>query len=43
MELDLVAMMLTWCYNDLMYQLELVSFRVTDTAPCYGEMCYSLE
>lgn len=42
-ELDLVAMMLTWCYNDLMYQLELVSFRVTDPAPCYGEMCYSLE
>lgn len=42
-ELYLVAVMLTWCYNDMMYQLELISFRVNETAPCYRKMCYFLE
>lgn len=43
MELYLVAVMLTWCYNDMMYQLELISFRVNDTAPRYRKTCCFLE
>lgn len=43
-ELYLVAIVLTWCCNDLKYQLEfLIFFKVTNITPCYGEMSYSLE
>lgn len=43
-ELYLVAIVMTWCCNDLKYQLEfLIFFKLTNITPCYGEMSYSLE